>query len=748
MAFQSMDVSSILRSASSSKVQQNQMVLRPGQILSGKILEIYPNQRASVQLGNQQFVAQLQTALNLDGEYFFQVQTGNKLVHLKVLTDIPANQTSQNQASALLKQLQLPVTKENLQFVKQLLTSDIPFRPSELKQALQMQQGKGSKGTVLLMDMMRRQLPITSTMYGAMSSEGKQSLNTQLQNLQNILGESVENEPLLNRINALLPDRSKITSQNDLSNVLLRQIKNGDQAIIQLVRQAGITDQQQARSNSSQQMLLTKLTTLAQSQLGLTDQHVEQFQKIVQYSTTNGGTIAPQQLQDLQTFLNEPGTSSKIADSLTGGAKQKFLNWQQQPTLSNLVPLVAALKKVADQQVTKSVESKLTDLLASYSKTNNQVQSNIQNDLSTLLSKQIQNGDQDVIQLVKQAGILSKEINQQQPNGLSSSINNQSAFASLKALFQVQLPLTDTQVYQFQKLVPTNSSETKVSAQLQTFLEQPGVASKIASVLTGEAKQNFINWQQQGSIANSEEVYSDLKRVAEQQLPKNMENKLTDLLAPLSRESGNFSTKEQFLLHAKQFLSFSGLDYEHQLLQENSKNIQQENSLKQLVLQSLQTGHIGKAELESLLQTLNGMQLASVREEAGFLQASMQLPGLFGLEKDVKIDFESKKGEDGQINPDFCRVVFYLSLEKMGDTMIDMSIQKRVVQLTIHNQHEEVASLLDGVKPLLQQGLENNGYQLSTVKYKQLPVEVENNNPILPKKEVQSSLHQGVDYRI
>ncbi len=747
-----MDVSSTQRSASSSKVQQNQMVLRPGQIISGKILEIYPNQRASVQLGNQKFVAQLQTALNLDGEYFFQVETGNKLVHLKVLTDVPANQTSQNQASALLKQLQLPVTKENLQFVKQLITSEIPFRPSELKQALQMQQGKDSKGSALLMDMMRRQLPITSTMYGAMSSEGKQPLNTQLQNLQSILAGTAENEPLLNRINMLLP---QTTSQTDLSTLLSQQIGKGDPAVLQLVRQAGITNLLTATTPSNQETILAKLNALAQSQLGLTNQRVEQFQKIFQYSDTSGGKISPQQLQALQTFLNEPSTAAKMATILTGNAKQKFTNWQQQPTLSNLVPVVTALKMVADQQVTKSVESKLSDLFVSFSKGSNNARMNMQNDLSTLLSKQIQTGDQATVQLVKQAGISSGElypINQQQTTGLSSSIDNQSAFANLKALFQVQVPLTDAQVYQLQKLFQTNTSEARVSSQqlqaLQTFLEQPGVTSKIVTVLTGEAKQNFMNWQQQGSLANLEEVFTDLKKVAEQQLPKNIELKLTDILAPLSRESGNFSMKEQFLLHAKQFLSFSGLDYEHQLLQENSKNIQQENSLKQLVLQSMQSGQLGKSELESLLQTLNGMQLASVKEEAGFLQASMQLPGLFGLEKDVKVDFESKKGEDGQINPDYCRVVFYLSLEKMGDTMIDVSIQKRVVQLTIHNKHEEVATLLDGVKPMLQQGLEKNGYQLSTVKYKQITAEVDNESSMLPKKETQSPIHQGVDYRI
>lgn len=600
MAFQSMDMTSLLRTASSSKMENKQMVLRPGQIISGKILEIFPNQRASVQLGNQQFVAQLQTALNLNGEYWFQVQTGDKLVHLKVLTDLPTSQPSQNQAANLLKQLQLPVTKDNLQFVKQLITSDTPFRPEELKQALQIQQGNGSKGSQpLLMDMMRRQLPITSTIYQAMSQEGKEPLRVQLDNLLATLTKSEANTPLLNRINSLLPMSKSTSIQNDFSAFLSKQVANGDQAVIELLKQAGIS---------------------------------------------NGKEMG-----------------SQLAN-------------QQQGNVST----------------------------------------------PTVISE-------------SQSAIITK----------------------LTTLFQTQLPLTNQRTYQFQKLmqVATNTNDSKMSSQqlqnVQTFLEQPGIAAKLADIFVGEAKAKFINWQQQPSLANLEPVVADLKRVAEQQVPKNIENKLTDLLASFPKESTSLlSPKDQFLLHAKQFMTFSGLDYEHQIIQENNKNIQQENSLKQLVLQALQTGQAGKSDLESLLQTLNGMQLASVREEAGFIQASIQLPGLYGIEKDIQIEFESKKDDDGQINAEYCRVVFYLSLEKMGDTMIDMSIQKRVVQLTIHNQHESIAPLLENVKPVLQSGLEKNGYQLSSVKYKQITSEIENSNSTPQKKESYSPIHQGVDFRV
>lgn len=43
-----------------------------------------------------------------------------------------------------------------------------------------------------------------------------------------------------------------------------------------------------------------------------------------------------------------------------------------------------------------------------------------------------------------------------------------------------------------------------------------------------------------------------------------------------------------------------------------------------------------------------------------FIQASMQIPGgKLATNNDLYIEFESKKTEEGQINPDYCRILFY-----------------------------------------------------------------------------------------
>ncbi|GGM21292.1 hypothetical protein GCM10011351_03920 [Paraliobacillus quinghaiensis] len=591
MSTPSMGMSSLLNTTSSSKLAGNQVILKPGQILTGKVLEIFPNQKASVQLGNQQFTAQLQASLNVHSNYWFQVQSVNQLLHLKVLADKPSKQTPESQATALLEELKLPLTKENIAFIKSLIESETPFRSNELRKALQMQQGKGNNASqAVLKAMIRHQLPITPSIYNALVQVDGEPLEAQLQQLQTVLtqlGNSRETStPLLARIHSLLSDS---TPQGNIHHFISNEVKNGDQVLIDLLKTSGIV----SKDTSS--------------------------------TATNN-------------ILDQLGNSSE----------------------------------------------------------------------ATTLAK-------------------------------------------LQTLFQRQLPFTNQQTYQFSKIMQSLSSvsdTTKIDQQLkalQAFLEEPHVAPKIAEALPNQAKAQFQAWQQQPASNKLESMLVHFKELVDQQIPKNTENKLIDILATFTKGSSVLSPKEQFLLHVKQFLSFSGIDYENRILHAD-KNISQQFSLKQLVLQAIQSGQTGQKEMESLLSTLNGLQLSSVQETEAFIQASIQVPGLFGAKENIQIDFESKKEKSGQVNPDYCRVVFYLELKNMGDTMIDMSIQKRVINITIYNEHQEIIPLLEQIRPVLEQGLEKGDYNLSGVQYKQLSTSVDEYMP--KKKQAHDNLQQGVDIRI
>lgn len=55
------------RIAKTSDLQQK---LKIGNITKGKILKLYPNQKAFIQLGSQAIVAQLQASLSVDTSYY------------------------------------------------------------------------------------------------------------------------------------------------------------------------------------------------------------------------------------------------------------------------------------------------------------------------------------------------------------------------------------------------------------------------------------------------------------------------------------------------------------------------------------------------------------------------------------------------------------------------------------------------------------------------------------------------------
>src|SRR5699024_10844292 len=79
-------------------------VLKPGQIIQGKIMKLFPDQKAQIQLGSQTIIAQLEASLSAGTKYHFQVQPSDDVVHLRVLGDQLKNQAAGN-VMELLQQL-------------------------------------------------------------------------------------------------------------------------------------------------------------------------------------------------------------------------------------------------------------------------------------------------------------------------------------------------------------------------------------------------------------------------------------------------------------------------------------------------------------------------------------------------------------------------------------------------------------------------------------------------------------------
>jgi hypothetical protein len=187
--------------------------------------------------------------------------------------------------------------------------------------------------------------------------------------------------------------------------------------------------------------------------------------------------------------------------------------------------------------------------------------------------------------------------------------------------------------------------------------------------------------------------------------------KLRELLPQLVFKPGFSGTEIKQSL--QWLIAQLGLSFEHNLLQKQDSQLLQ--TLKPLLLQTLvhtQSGEV-RNQVQQLLTHLTSQQLNST----GPFQAVIQFPMQSGNRTcDFIIKWEGKKQKDGKFDPDFCRILFYLDLEHLLETAVDVNIQKRLVHIRIFNETHDLKSLIERFEPMLKETLDSAGYQLSSVK--------------------------------
>jgi hypothetical protein len=100
-----------------------------------------------------------------------------------------------------------------------------------------------------------------------------------------------------------------------------------------------------------------------------------------------------------------------------------------------------------------------------------------------------------------------------------------------------------------------------------------------------------------------------------------------------------------------------------------------------------------KDQAEALLNRLTGIQLMS-SDTTPVQQIVMQIPlALMNKHTDLTIQWNGRKDSNGKIDPSYCRVLFYLDLEHMNETIIDMQIQNRIMKITIISENENIKNL-------------------------------------------------------
>ena len=161
--------------------------LRPGQIINGKIIKLYPDQIAEVHIGSQKMIAQLEAALSANERYWFQVQPGEGKVHLKVIASGADDGRQTDNLTRVLGEFSIPATKENIEMLRFFIKEQLPINSEILQQASEWLKGANprSAGMEAVKMLLTRGLPLTLATYSALYTANKeQSLILLMDNLQ------------------------------------------------------------------------------------------------------------------------------------------------------------------------------------------------------------------------------------------------------------------------------------------------------------------------------------------------------------------------------------------------------------------------------------------------------------------------------------------------------------------------------------------------------------------------------------
>src|SRR5699024_2604249 len=186
------------------------LTLKQGQVLFGKVKQIFPNQMAQIQLGKHQIIAKIEVPLSTDESYLFEVLSIGEMPQLKMIQSSKAYLTMDDAVSVILARLNLSSNKINQQFIQEVIENQIPIRQNELEQAMTfLKSHNDQESKALLIDMLKGQIPITKTsLHGLRAIRSNQGLVPEmkalLQSLETSDTISQEVEQLVQKLRTIL----------------------------------------------------------------------------------------------------------------------------------------------------------------------------------------------------------------------------------------------------------------------------------------------------------------------------------------------------------------------------------------------------------------------------------------------------------------------------------------------------------------------------------------------------------------
>ncbi|MEC1721843.1 hypothetical protein [Schinkia azotoformans] len=259
------------------------------------------------------------------------------------------------------------------------------------------------------------------------------------------------------------------------------------------------------------------------------------------------------------------------------------------------------------------------------------------------------------------------------------------------------------------------------------------------------------------ALQTEETITTNLAKVFEALIsinPKtNTHQQLEALLRQLTEPSLHLENEKDITQLFKRTVEAIGLQYEHDIsiLEKEQTAENKLLALKPLLMKALEetSNPHARDKMDQLLTRITGLQLINSGQEGQFQQLLIHLPILLGNHStDVRFKWIGKKQQNGQIDPDYCRVLFYLELEHLQEMLVDVHVQNRIVNIRIYNDNPKLNPVIKSVQQLLKDKLENLQYHLSSI----IVSTKENENNKKPKTTEKLSTFSpsmnGVDIKI
>ena len=313
------------------------------------------------------------------------------------------------------------------------------------------------------------------------------------------------------------------------------------------------------------------------------------------------------------------------------------------------------------------------------------------------------------------------QLSQSVINGLQKTIDN-TAENSLWKQIQIVLQRSSISIKQASPSKTINASSLEAIAKLiltyvhttnQDVISSHQTMSMLAAS-TGEEKNYEQAKQYIGNL---------LLQMVEGKAMSKGESQLLQRF--LLEEAVMLSTPKSELIanELKTTFRLLGLGFENQLSNMEHGTTIKENellTLKPLLMKLLNETHSQsvKDHMELLVNKITAQQILS--QSSGPIQhLLLQFPiALQQNQSEVMMQWSGRKKKNGSIDPTYCRVLFYLQLENIRETVIDVVVQNSIMKVTILNEQASVLKIVSqSFLSQMKKKLSEAGYQISSISF-------------------------------